>query len=238
MNSSKFLRQTTLATSGDQNLVIDKSHRYVKQCSNARILCLPDELLCDILELSCSPERYAKRCLAEYCNARTLMLVCQRFHLIARPILYRNIQSAYRTELVPSSQAVRQLHRSLSENQSLRAHCRDLKVHVPDIGAGPSRTDSSRIANDIVSWCTNVRVFSMWGGFDKDPIGTWALIGRAIESMSYLEQLHLSRESWNLCVERLFDIPESPRLATMCIHGISKSQRSSNNDSDFRASRV
>ncbi len=251
MRKPRNLHQTTLTASADHILVVDKSRLHVKPSSDGipltvkpscdgppLILRLPDELLDRILDLSCPPVTEYIRSLATYRDAQTLMLVCQRFHQIARPILYRGIKSGYRSEFVPPSKKARLLHRTLRENQSLWVHCNELFVRVPDISGGKRTDDSLNIINDFLSWLTNVRSFSMYGGFNLDPVGTWALIHKAIETMHRLEELHLHREYWGLTAERLYDIPQNPSLTTLVVSGISSDRYGSNDGRKFRASMV
>ena len=176
MKSPEMLQQNTPTT----------SVRHTKQCSNSPILALPDELLDPILELSCPPETYSEASLAEHCNARTLMQVCRRFHLIARPILYRSIQSWPSTQFSPPSQSVQLLHLTISQNRSLSAHCRHLQIYASDSDGWPRRLHSLSIASDVVSWFTNVRSLTIHGGFNVNSCGNWRLVHQAVNSMPHL----------------------------------------------------
>lgn len=91
---------------------------------------LPDELLEQIVELAASSpgERFQWEH-ATACDKSVVLIlsrVCHRLKRIAQPILFRNITSESRSEMVPPSRPMIKFHRTLKENADLRQHCRQV----------------------------------------------------------------------------------------------------------------
>ena len=220
-------RQTKLAVSADNLLILDKTQSHPDASQESYILKLPNELLDRILTLASEPKhRWYRPCLPMQDGARTLILVCQRFYDISLPLLYRSIYSAHGTEFVPPSKAVRALHGNLRDKPFLRPFCWTLTVHVPDIGFGNNGSPQDwEIANEIITWLTNVRQFTIHGGFHKWPVIQWDFIRKVCQCMLNMQSLDLSRESWNLCLAPLFESIRFPQLASLTIEGASPDKK-------------
>jgi hypothetical protein len=219
------LPEEILTTSGEISDSMENTRPPIPDYNGkSYIVDLPDELLDRILCLAVSNrDLWQPGCLATNRNARPLLLVCQRFYQISVPLLYREVQCDYGTESVSPSPAWKKLHRTLRDKPALREHCRTIQVHVPDIGGrGDLNSADWSYTNDIVSWLTGVRHFTLYGGFEQNADANWAFLGRVAQCMPNIENLKLHREGFNLCLQPLYDLPIFPCLASLSISGVSQ----------------
>ncbi|KAK3347290.1 hypothetical protein B0T25DRAFT_298401 [Lasiosphaeria hispida] len=207
-----------------------------------KILRLPDELLAQILGLVVVyPTRswWAPDFDKFFKNAVSTLLVCRRFYGLATPYLYRQIEvAAGQLGLNPaaSSKATEHLYRTLSQDSSLRQHCRILHVHIggksDDLAPGAHLN-----IGDFAKWLVGTRRLLVDGGFnlrawDRDNLsrpavydveGTWNLIRVAVRSMVALSELSLIAAGYGLLsLETIVEtLRDATHLRVLSLTGVS-----------------
>lgn len=167
---------------------------------------LPDELLAEILDCAtlkkqahCSEAHHQIR---DYETIRSLALVCRRFRRIVTPLLFESIRFTQsrlpERTMVPPSGRVRKLHQVLQSNPALRSLCQALHVEIDD--TAQIDVEDFDIANDFVSWFSNLRDLVIVGGFysstsDTVRDNTLALVRRTQELIK-VRQLNIEGNMW------------------------------------------
>ncbi|PYI12345.1 hypothetical protein BO78DRAFT_392198 [Aspergillus sclerotiicarbonarius CBS 121057] len=147
-----------------------------------------------------------------YRTVSNVGLTCRWLYSIATPILYRSISLA---DIEPS-----ELHYTLQTNPSLRQYCRILSIDASIIFA-PSWANSG-VADDIVSWLTNVKKLHVHFSYHYrekgyvDSVGSLcATVAKATQSMHELDSL----ECTGLGFKWIMGSVQSLSLDTLTIWG-------------------
>lgn len=176
--------------------------------SESFLLRLPDELLAEIVLHAC-----------RFNSAISLVFVCRTFNRIAMPVLYRTLDFDGSLCLVPPSTPAKQLLRTLEENRSLGAFCKDLNISIAEVDSGGNYA----IASQLLKWFPNVQSFQIQGGFDRgNSHDTWQLISKAMVHMPRITYVRICREGDDgLLVMSILKRLNLPLLETLDIDGIS-----------------
>ncbi|KAK3377086.1 hypothetical protein B0T24DRAFT_235111 [Lasiosphaeria ovina] len=150
------------------------------------ILCVPDELLAQILELVLAyPTRswWAPDFDKFFRTSVSVMLVCRRFRRLATPYLYRHVEVAAGSVgpnfPAASPRATRHLHRTFSQDPSLRRYCRILHVHF----AASDSEAPWQIVDDLATWLVGTQHLLIDGAFDPGDWDDWPFsIRRTVRS--------------------------------------------------------
>lgn len=196
----------------------------------ALILALPHELLAKILELAIIPNNIHELSWrhqgSNYDPAVTLAVAytCRRFSQVMVPFIYRSIDFSSPQRIVPTNRRLRLLARTIQSNPSLGLHCREFKMHIPDIGRRSSQEDFEFV-EQILPFLPNVRSLFVHGGFGPEKNQqTWKLLRACVQHMRRLEMLDLNREEIKglevADVIREFQIPS---LKGLSVHGFARS---------------
>lgn len=201
---------------------------------NSLILALPNELLAKILELAIIPNHidewsWRHRELI-YDPAVTLAIAytCRRFSQVVVPFNYRSINFIYPQGIVPTSLRLRLLVRTFQSNPSLGLHCREFKMHIPDIGRRSSQEDFDFV-EQILPFLPNVKSLYVHGGFGPEKNQqTWKLLRACIQHMRRLEILFLNREEiQGLEVADVIRQVQIPSLKELYVGGFARSNSGS-----------
>ncbi|KAF3396635.1 hypothetical protein DPV78_008000 [Talaromyces pinophilus] len=197
----------------------------------ALILALPHELLAEILELAVIPnnihELSWRHQESTYDPAVTLPVAytCRRFSQVVVPFNYRSINFGYPQGIVPTNLRLRLLARTFQSNPSLGLHCREFKMHIPDItGNRVSSQEDFEFVEQILPFLPNVKSLYVHGGFGTEKNQqTWKLLRACVQHMRRLEMMELHREGEGLKVADVIREVQTPSLKGLCVGGFARS---------------
>ncbi|KAL7913905.1 hypothetical protein GGI35DRAFT_438910 [Trichoderma velutinum] len=193
--------QTVLGRSDSNYLTIIKlpSHSEEVQHEDAAerplpsdrgILGLPDEILLQIFTIIATrshPDFDGHVNDRPSCIA--LSATCHRFNRLITSLLYRGLSiSYYISDSLAIRRATRYLHRTLTENPSLRSNCHYLSIHI---GYRSNNTIIFPYLLDLVAWLTNTKRLSLRGRFKADNENL-LLFKAAVRHMPMLEEFSFS----------------------------------------------
>ncbi|KAL3471340.1 hypothetical protein BJX99DRAFT_263360 [Aspergillus californicus] len=202
--------------------------------SQAAILKLPDELLDAIIHhahalplRSVHPgmRHYWRKHEDFYRTLFSLSLVCRRFYLITTPHLYADLevytyQYTYEPKNTPGPEG---LHRSCTENVSLRPLCRRLSVQLSDsaVDSGNQRTSPrSDMATDLTRWFTGTQWLAVSGLSRNEH--AWSLVQFGLANFPNLSRLYLEAGAMaGLSLPRVFQTLYSSRINALELHEVS-----------------
>lgn len=219
---SSLLHQTFIGYSSQNKLIIQDTQARPRQ--DAFLLRLPDEILVTICDLATlDPDPCEPVCEAEmpplYEVIKALALVCHRFHQIALPLLYRTIRFDKPHLVVPPTNAVKSLNRSLQQNSSLRRHCRVLVITINDCEPWTIKQDFS-IAKNLISWLNEVRCLKLVGGFGCRRMNNTRAFCRIVcQYLSRVEHLFVSRNGWDIYFAPIVEQLNVPSLRLLQVSG-------------------
>lgn len=226
---SPIRRQAYLAASPARELAVVK--HYNPPNAQAPILNLPPEVLFRICKLATNADGDSTQICytvrgCRYSGVIALLCTCRLMRSLCLPLLYQDIHFHYPAHMIPPTQPVKWLHRSLQYDRDLAGHCRTLVVKGKD-NTSKLRADDSAIVTDLMCWLTSVRHLHFYGGFQgSQSHDLWGLIRAAGEHMKRVESLSLSRQYWGLKLQQILDNVEIPSLKSLTLHGISESPES------------
>jgi hypothetical protein len=182
----------------------------------AYILRLPVEVLTMIVELAVSGSRkpfhdyYGINRSCTDCglacneaNARAVCLASCTFRDIAQPMLFRVID-------VRSPKAASRIRHTLSKNDRLRKHCRQLTIVN-------TKKLSGKVFSrwkDILRWSVNVQCVQLHIEWMKGEM-CWNLTKKLATHAHHLRHLTLTGEHWYPNSVRLFNVVDLPRLTKL-----------------------
>lgn len=195
-------------------------------CSQqASLGALPEELLLRIIEFVYGPEvnlDHAYTFSDRHFMFRCLTLVDRRFNRLATPILYR----VFATDENPFHEATRiaktrRFVRSLRANPALIRHIKGICLYVAEMGHSLPAPDAFEIVTELVTLAPNTEFLRVNGGFSGYSKDNWGVIETALDHMSGLNCLNLSRQGWGPTLEEVVrGVQSSQTIERLSLNGV------------------
>ncbi|KAH8723253.1 hypothetical protein GQ44DRAFT_828449 [Phaeosphaeriaceae sp. PMI808] len=230
-----------LTIASPENLILPVAIRQPKE---AYILQLPNELLLWIAKIAgcdsgfITAQKWYPFIETTYDNKciKSISEVCHRFAQIAQPLLFSTINFNPLHEMIPPSESVLKLHRTLRERADLRQHCRALNIYVLE-NYSPGGQDFSQVAKDLVQWLGRTRVLSFHVGIDYyrefrdvDTSSTHdgnslpriqGILRHAVVWLKHVEHVAINNEDYDLSLSSIFQWLQFPMLKRLELSGVS-----------------